>query len=103
MTPEESATNVDPAGNRWRVGGVIEGTIVEDAGRPVRFDIESDRGERMAISHPADPAPSLFGPRAFVIVEGESEGVGALRASSVIIKHEDEFLRETPSAPVSGR
>lgn len=99
VTPEEFSQQLDTSGNRWRVGGrVIEGTVVEDGGRPVQFAIEGDRGERMNISYPAGPTPSLFGPKAFVIVEGEAEGAGTLRASSVIIKHEDEFLRETPAA-----
>jgi cytochrome c-type biogenesis protein CcmE len=45
--------------------------------------------------------PNLFGPRAFVVVEGASEGPGLLRASSVIIKHENEFVTGTPTAPAS--
>jgi cytochrome c-type biogenesis protein CcmE len=43
--------------------------------------------------------PNLFGPGAFVVVEGTAEGAGRLRASSVIIKHENEFLTATPTPP----
>lgn len=101
VTPEEFSQQLDASGSRWRVGGrVVEGTIADEGGRPVRFEIEGDHGERMTISYPVGATPNLFGPKAFVIVEGESNGPGALLASSVIIKHEDEFLRETPGAAV---
>lgn len=102
VTPEEFAQEVDPAGNRWRVGGrVVEGTVVEEGGRPARFEIVGEHGERMTIVYPAGAVPNLFGPGAFVVVEGASEGPGTLRASSVIIKHENEFLTGTPTAPAS--
>ena len=102
VTPEEFAQQVDPAGNRWRVGGrVVEGSVIEEGGRPARFEIEGEHSERMTIAYPSGPVPSLFGPRAFVVVEGASEGPGLLRASSVIIKHENEFLTGTPTAPAS--
>jgi cytochrome c-type biogenesis protein CcmE len=102
VTPEEFTQKVDPAGNRWRVGGrVVEGSVVEEGGRPVHFVIEGEHGERMTIDYPSGPVPNLFGPRAFVVVEGDSEGPGMLQASSVIIKHENEFLTVTPTAPAS--
>lgn len=104
VTPEEFAQQLDPSGARWRVGGrVLEGSVVEDAGRPARFEIEGDHGERMLISYPSGPVPNLFGPRAFVIVEGESAGPSALTASSVIIKHEDEFLRDKDGGAAASR
>ncbi len=94
-TPEEFAQKLDTAGARWRVGGrVVEGSVTEESGRPVRFDIQGDHGERMTINYPVGPMPSLFGPRAFVVVEGEADGPGTIRASTVILKHEDEFLKE---------
>jgi cytochrome c-type biogenesis protein CcmE len=100
VTPEEFAQEVNPGSNRWRVGGrVVEGTVVEDGGRPSRFEIVGEHGERMTISYPAGAVPSLFGPGAFVVVEGSSEGAQQLRASSVIIKHENEFLTGTPTVP----
>jgi cytochrome c-type biogenesis protein CcmE len=102
VTPEEFAQQVDPAGNRWRVGGrVVDGSVVEEGGRPSRFAIEGEHGERMDIVYTSGAVPNLFGPGAFVVVEGASDGPGLLRASSVIIKHENEFLTGTPSAPGS--
>lgn len=102
VTPEEFAQKVDPAGTRWRVGGrVLEGTVVEDGGRPSRFEIVGEHGERMTIAYTSGPVPNLFGPGAFVVAEGASTGPGQLNASSVIIKHENEFLTGTPTAPAS--
>jgi len=98
VTPEEFAQEIDPVGHRWRVGGrVVDGTIVEEGGRPVRFDIAGEAGERMTISYPEGAIPNLFGPNAFVVVEGLAAGPGVIDASSVIIKHEDEFLTGTPT------
>lgn len=96
-TPDEFAQQIDREGTRWRVGGrVVEGTVVEEAGRPVSFSIVGDHGERMDIAY-GGIKPNLFGPGAFVVVEGTAEGGGRLRASSVIIKHENEFLTATPT------
>jgi cytochrome c-type biogenesis protein CcmE len=102
VTPEEFATQLDggdaAAGGRWRVGGrVVEGSIVEERGRPVSFEIAGEHGERMAVSYDG-VKPNLFGPRAFVVVEGTADGPGRLRASSVIIKHESEFVTDAQDA-----
>ncbi len=98
VTPDEFAQQLDTEGKRWRVGGrVVEGTIVERNGRPVAWEIVGDGGERMNISYESGPLPSLFGPWAFVVVDGEADGPLSLRASQVIIKHEDEFLKDAPT------
>ena len=66
------------------------------SGRPVRFDILGDDGERMTIDYDG-VVPNLFGPGAFVVVDGVRDEAGRLTASSVIIKHENEFYSETPA------
>ncbi len=102
VTPDEFAKQIDVHDKRWRVGGrVVEGTIVEENGRPVSFAIQSEDGlQQMDISYDGIK-PNLFGPRAFVIVEGVADSPGHLRASSVIIKHESEFLTSTEVATPS--
>lgn len=99
-TPEEFAQRLAGDGTRWRVGGrVVDGSIVEEQGRPVSFVIVGEEsGEQMSILY-GGIKPNLFGPGAFVVVEGTSEGGGKLRASSVIIKHESEFFVATPTPP----
>jgi cytochrome c-type biogenesis protein CcmE len=102
VTPDEFAQQIDVQDKRWRVGGrVVEGTIVEESGRPVSFAIQSEDGlQQMDISYDGIK-PNLFGPRAFVIVEGVADSPGHLRASSVIIKHESEFITSTEAASPS--
>jgi cytochrome c-type biogenesis protein CcmE len=95
QTPAEFAQQIDTAGKRWQVGGrVVDGTIVEQNGRPVRFDIAGDHGERMTINY-SGTVPDLFGPGAFVVVEGTADGPSTLDASSVVIKHENAFYAAT--------
>lgn len=101
-TPEEFAQKIDDSGTRWRVGGrVVEGSVVETNGRPSMFTIYGDHGERMDIQY-GGIKPNLFGPGAFVVIEGVSDGPGRLKASSVIIKHENEFLVSPTPGPAGG-
>jgi cytochrome c-type biogenesis protein CcmE len=99
VTPDEFAKQIDVQDKRWRVGGrVVEDSIVEENGRPVSFVIQSEDGlQTMNISYDG-VKPNLFGPRAFVIVEGTADAPGHLKATSVIIKHESEFVTSTDQA-----
>jgi len=98
VTPEEFMQAVPGSNTRFRVGGrVIGDTIVLEEGRPSRFVIEGQHGERLTVTYPRGPVPGLFGDRAFVVLEGEADGPGSLVASSLIIKHENEFLTATPT------
>ena len=108
-TPEEFAQKIDAngkvsaGGTRWRVGGrVVDGTVDVRSEYVVRvtvtFTIEGEHGEHMDIDY-GGIKPNLFGPGAFVVVEGTAQDAGRLKASSVIIKHESEFLASpTPAA-----
>lgn len=98
VTPEEFAQQVgNKADARWRVGGrVVPDTIKQD-GKSVAFDIQGEHGERMSIFY-TGVVPNLFGPHAFVVVDGTSDRPGHLNASSVVIKHENEFIAGTPPA-----
>ena len=100
-TPEEFAQEIDPDGRRWRVGGrVVDGTVVEQNGRPVSWVIEGEQGETMRIEYDG-VVPGLFGPRAFVVVEGVAVGDGLLEATSVIIRHEPEFVTDADDASIA--
>ena len=101
-TPEEFARELDPEGRRWRVGGrVRDGSIVEDArGRPIAWVIEGDGGETMEIAYDG-VTPGLFGPRAFVVVEGVATGPGRIEAANVIIRHEPEFVTDPADASIA--
>ncbi len=100
-TPEEFAQEIDAEGRRWRVGGrVVDGTIVEENGRPVSWVIEGEEGETMRIEYDGI-VPDLFTPRAFVVVEGVAAGEGLLQATSVIIRHEPEFVTDAEDASIA--
>ena len=101
VTPEEFAQEIDTEGRRWRVGGrVVDGTVVEEHGRPVSWVIEGEHGETMRIEYDG-VVPDLFTPRAFVVVEGVAAGDGLLQATSVIIRHEPEFVTDADDASIA--
>jgi cytochrome c-type biogenesis protein CcmE len=96
VTPEELAARENIEGQRWRVGGrVVPDSIVESAGRPVRFEVQGESGLRTLV-HYDGVVPGLFGPMAFVIVEGTATGRNEISGDNVIIRHEDEFFSEPP-------
>ncbi len=98
VEPDEFLAQVEDGDtSRWRVGGrVVDGTVVEQNGRPVAFDIEGEDGSRISIAY-GGIVPNLFTEGAFVVVEGSLDGSGeTLSANSVIIKHENEFFSDTP-------
>lgn len=105
VTPEEFAQEIDPEGRRWRVGGrVVDGSIVEDArGSPIAWVVEGEQGDRMdiVIADSGVAIPDLFTPRAFVVVEGVADDAGRLTASSVIVRHEPEFVTDPEDASIA--
>jgi cytochrome c-type biogenesis protein CcmE len=98
VTPEEFREHPNPENLRWRVAGrVIGESIVEHSGRPVGFTIRGYEGATVDVVH-SGIYPTLFGPNALVIVEGVSDD-DHIEASSVIIKHEDEFFIDSEDSP----
>jgi cytochrome c-type biogenesis protein CcmE len=97
VEPDEFLAQIDGnEGDRWRVGGrVVEGTIVEENGRPVAFDIAGETGERISVTYDGI-VPNLFTANAFVVVEGGLHDDGHFDADNVVIKHENEFFADTP-------
>ena len=97
ITPEEFLRNERLHDQRVRVAGrVIEGTIQEQAGRPIAFQIMGDANDKVQVDYPKGVVPNLFGPYAMVVVEGTGKGGSLVRADSIIIKHENEFYADKP-------
>lgn len=98
VEPDEFLAQIEGnEGDRWRVGGrVVEGTIVEENGRPVAFDIAGETGERISVSYDDGIVPNLFTENAFVVVDGSLHEDGHFDATSLVIKHENEFFSDTP-------
>lgn len=97
VEPNEFLAQIDGnESSRWRVGGrVAEGTIVEENGRPVAFEIFGDTGERISVTYDG-VVPNLFSENAFVVVEGRLHPDGHFEADGIVIKHENEFFSDTP-------
>jgi cytochrome c-type biogenesis protein CcmE len=74
---------------------VVPESIIEESGRPVQFEVQGEDGGRTLINYDG-VVPGLFGPMAFVIVEGRAVSATELDGDRVIIRHEDEFYSETP-------
>ena len=97
ITPVEFMSNARFHDARVRVAGrVVEGSIQEQAGRPVAFTIEGDQKDRVQVDYPKGVVPNLFGPWALVIVEGKGRAGNLVHADSIIIKHENEFFEGAP-------
>ena len=98
VEPEEFLMLVsEDSTNRWRVGGrIVEGTVLEESGRPVHWDIEGGNGSKISIQYEG-VVPNLFTEGAFIVVEGYlNKETNSIIASSVVIKHENEFFSDTP-------
>ena len=85
--------------NRWRVGGrIVDGTVIEESGRPIYWDIEGSNGAKISIQYEG-VVPNLFTEGAFIVVEGYlDKEKNSIVANSVVIKHENEFFSNTPPA-----
>ena len=100
VTPEEFQRQADGGSTRWRVAGrVIGESIVERDGSPIGFTIRGYEGATVEVAYEGG-YPGLFGPNALVIVEGTESAGGGIEASSVIIKHENEFVTDADDTPV---
>lgn len=94
VTPEEYQQQSTGDGTRWRVAGrVIGESIVEVGGRPIAFTIRGYEGATVDVAYDGG-YQSLFGPNTLVIVEGFTGPGGRIDASSVIVKHENEFVTD---------
>lgn len=97
ITPEEFLRNERLLDQRIRVAGrVVDGSIQQEAGRPIAFTIMGDVNDRVRVDYPKGVVPNLFGPYAMVVVEGTGRRDGVVQADSIIIKHEDEFYADQP-------
>ena len=98
VEPDEFLAKIENNENsRWRVGGrVVTGSIMEQSGQPIAFDIAGESGERISITYDG-VVPNLFTDNAFVVVDGRLQEGGHFQATRVVIKHENEFFSENPT------
>lgn len=89
-TPTEIAAEAPPAGERIRVGGLVEeGSVRYGEGAEVLFTI-TDGAHSMGVSYNG-PLPSLFKEGQGVIAEGSFNDTGAFHAGRVLAKHDEDY------------
>jgi cytochrome c-type biogenesis protein CcmE len=85
------AKNV-PGGRMLRIGGLVAmGSVHRDAnGNSVRFDV-TDNANQVAVTY-TGALPDLFREGQGVVVEGMRTADGAIKASSVLAKHDERYM-----------
>ena len=81
------------AGQRIRVGGVVEAGSVAREGHAIRF-VVADRQARLPVVH-AGVLPELFREGQDVVVEGRLDGQGLFHASAVLVRHDAAYRSAT--------
>lgn len=90
-TPTEVATGVAPINHPIRLGGlVVEGSIQRSDDLRVRFQI-TDNHETIAVVYQGI-LPDLFREGKGVVVQGMWSGNQAFQASSVLAKHDENYM-----------
>lgn len=90
-TPTEVATGVAPLNHPIRLGGlVVEGSIQRSDDLRVRFQI-TDNHETIAVVYQGI-LPDLFREGKGVVVQGMWRGNQAFQASSVLAKHDENYM-----------
>jgi cytochrome c-type biogenesis protein CcmE len=94
-TPTEILAQGDAtAGERIRLGGLVEPGSVQRTGAAVRF-VVTDGTTRMTVIDTGG-VPSLFRAGAGVVVEGTVGADGAFHADTVLVKHADSYAPPQP-------
>ena len=90
-TPSDIATSKVPAGQRIRLGGLVEkGSVVRGEGTHVKFAV-TDTLKTIPVSF-SGILPDLFREGQGVVAEGRIEPDGQFAADSVLAKHDETYM-----------
>ncbi|WP_119393066.1 cytochrome c maturation protein CcmE [Taklimakanibacter lacteus] len=90
-TPSELAEKNVQAGQRFRLGGLVEiGSIVKGGGMAVRFDV-TDTIKTITVSYQGQ-LPDLFREGQGVVAEGKLDASGNFIADTVLAKHDETYM-----------
>ncbi len=90
-TPSDIATSKVPAGQRIRLGGLVEkGSVVRGQGTHVKFAV-TDTLKTIPVSF-SGILPDLFREGQGVVAEGRIEPDGHFAADSVLAKHDETYM-----------
>ncbi|HZB91391.1 MAG TPA: cytochrome c maturation protein CcmE [Stellaceae bacterium] len=81
-----------PEGRRLRIGGLVEAASLhhEADGKTVLFRVTDGKSD-VAVTY-SGALPDLFREGQGVVVEGKLDGDGALRADTVLAKHDERYM-----------
>jgi cytochrome c-type biogenesis protein CcmE len=90
-TPSEvTEKNIAP-GQRIRLGGLVEkGSVVKGEGAAISFRV-TDTIKTMPVNY-VGQLPDLFREEQGVVTEGVLEASGALKADTVLAKHDEKYM-----------
>ena len=89
-SPSELATKHPAAGQRLRIGGLVEQGSVKKEGEVVRFRV-TDLKEGVAVTY-RGLLPDLFREGQGVVAEGTMAVDGTFAASTVLAKHDENYM-----------
>jgi cytochrome c-type biogenesis protein CcmE len=90
-TPSDMVAKAVPAGQRVRLGGLVEkGSVAREAGGRVRF-VVTDTIKTLPVTY-AGLLPDLFREGQGVVAEGRLGSDGQFVADSVLAKHDETYM-----------
>jgi cytochrome c-type biogenesis protein CcmE len=91
QTPSDIATKPMPAGQRFRLGGLVaEGSLKRDQGTQVEFVVTDTKSTVPVVYRGV--LPDLFREGQGVVTEGRLEPDGRFRADTVLAKHDETYM-----------
>jgi cytochrome c-type biogenesis protein CcmE len=90
-SPSEVAEMKVAAGQRFRLGGLVEtGSVVRDEGTTVRF-VVTDKSRNLPVTF-TGVLPDLFREGQGVVAEGTLAADGVFHADNVLAKHDENYM-----------
>ena len=91
QTPSDIATKPMPAGQRFRLGGLVaEGSLKRGQGTQVEFVVTDTKSTVPVVYRGV--LPDLFREGQGVVTEGRLEPDGRFRADTVLAKHDETYM-----------
>jgi cytochrome c-type biogenesis protein CcmE len=89
-SPTDLLAHPQPAGQGFRLGGLVEQGSVAQDGTTIRFRITDKKNTLMVVYRGV--LPDLFREGQGVVVEGSLAPDGSFTASSVLAKHDEKYM-----------
>ncbi len=92
FSPSQVVANEVPAGQRFRLGGIVEEGSVLRQGQTLRVDFVVTDGARAVPVHYQGLLPDMFREGKGVVAQGVIDGQGVFRADQVLAKHDENYM-----------